>query len=97
MLVTYPHWSHVVSGYLLIYSERTLADLPMGVEKWLVWAWSRGHAAQWAAAFLSRVPWPGRVTLDRDPLVPRASQAELLRIADKWQRDPRRTQPLMVI
>jgi hypothetical protein len=68
---TFEHFAELVSGYLLLYCGRSLADLPAGVTLWLRWAHRRGTPAQAAAEFLADVRWPGRVTLDADPLVPR--------------------------
>lgn len=71
MTTPFDHYCQFVSGYLLGYAGRTLAELPAGVEYWLRWAYAGGRSAQSAADFLANVPWPARVTLDADPLVPR--------------------------
>ena len=58
-----------MNGYLIGYCGRSLTELPVGVELWLRWAYARRRTAQSAADFLANVRWPGRVTLDADPLV----------------------------
>ncbi len=63
MPVPFEHWTELVSGYLWFYAGRTLAELPAGVELWLVWAWRRGKAAQDAADLLSEVRWPGKCVM----------------------------------
>ena len=64
------HWCEIVSGILVGYCGRTLADLPHGVALWLLWAYQGGQAARDSADFLSLVHWGDHVTLDRDPVVP---------------------------
>lgn len=80
MTISFDHYCQFVSGYLLGYAGRTLAELPTGVEYWLRWAYTRGCDAQSAADFLADVSWPARVTLDADPLVPRRRKEVLGRI-----------------
>lgn len=79
--MTFERYCEFVSGYLLGYAGRTLAELPAGVEWWLRWAYANGRDAQSAADFLADVRWPARVTLDADPLVPRRRREVLERLA----------------
>jgi len=81
----YMDWLHVTSNFLLIYAGRSLAELPDKVEMWLFWAWSRGIPASDAADFLSQVRWPGRVTLDANPLQP-VNQWRVLRVLADQER-----------
>ena len=77
--VTFDTWRRAVDVYLdRVACPRPLCDMPQGVEGAL-WTWFRFGVRAWVVALcLSACVWPGRATLDADPLVPTESRACLL-------------------
>jgi hypothetical protein len=69
--VTFDVWVAAVTVYLdRLQCPRPLAEMPAGIESALATWFRRGVHAYAVARALTAVPWPGRATLDSDPLVP---------------------------
>lgn len=69
--VTFDVWVAAVSVYLdRLGCPRPLADMPAGIDGALATWFGQGVRAYIVALALTAVCWPGRATLDADPLVP---------------------------
>lgn len=82
--VTFDVWRAAVAVYLdRLGCPRELADMPDGLDRALYTWYGGGVRAYLVARVLAGMCWPGRVTLDADPLVPSRRRAVRLEMVEK--------------
>jgi hypothetical protein len=82
--VTFDVWVAAVSVYLdRLQCPRPLAEMPAGIESALATWFRRGVRAYAVARALTAVCWPGRATLNADPLVPNNRRRVLAEVRER--------------